>query len=192
MSDYGRGGGIGVDAEIDLGPLFLRLCAGLDEQNALRRREMDERRAALRAATPVDFHCSGTAVVGAAPSPVTTRCLVLPNPPSPDQGHVWLLRSLTVARGDAELTNSLAGTAWVFVGGPPSPAQQLATLSPIGLRTAFATLPATSTWTGRQISVKASEYLYVVITGGTQNQVAFVDAVVEDYQEHASAGSFEL
>lgn len=178
MSDLG--------VEFDLGPLFLSIKAGIDEQNGLMRRHLRELAAARMATTPTDIDISGTATVNANGFAIVTL-----NPASPDQGHVWLLRNLIVARADAPLTSSLAGTFWVFVNGSPA-STVTSILSPVGLKTAFSTLPATSTWSNRQIQVKAEEYLYGVITGGTNAQQVWCQARVEDYQESAARQVYDL
>jgi hypothetical protein len=178
-----------LGVEIDLGPLVAELRIGLDGVSSRLDRMDRMQQAARRSLTPTDIPIMGQVIVGAAPSPSTTRAAI--NLGSPDQGHVWLLRHLSIVRGDVDLPTALGGTAWVFVLGT-NPLLNATILNGQGLVTSFASLPATSTWTSRQIMVKAEEYLWVVITGGTQNQQAFAYGRVEDYQEHASSGSFEL
>ena len=139
------------------------------------------------AVIPADIRLVGQATVAN-----TVAVVALTSPVgSPDQGHVWLLRNIVVGRGDAALATALAGAAYVVVApSPPNPAA----LGWTGVKDAFncSALGPPQHYSSRQIVVKSEEYLYVVITGGTNGQVAFAQADVEDVQESAAQQSFDI
>jgi hypothetical protein len=180
-----------LDLHAALGPMFADVTVGLDGANSkLDRMCKAMEHMARRGATPVDYRPVGQVIIGAAPSQVTTAGLI--NLGSPDQGHVWLLRNLMVVKGgDGQVGTTLGGNIFVYSEGAPP---NLAHLSVIGLRDGFAATAfgPPRTYSSRQIVVKAEEYLWVAITGSTQNFQAVAEACVEDYQEAAYRAAFEI
>lgn len=142
--------------------------------------------------TPTDIRLKGSAVV------VSTIAVVpLWSPaPSPDQGFVWILRNICIGRGDAALGTGAGGVAAVIVS-PSPPGGQAPSATNItweGVKDQFtlSALGPPQHYSSRQIVVKSEEFLYVVVTGGTNGQQIFAQADVEQVQERAAPAVFDI
>lgn len=156
------------------------------------RKEDERRRKLWRPMTPVDYHPIGSGIIGAAGAPSSTTAVIPLNAGTagPDEGHVWIVRRWCVY-AQSGVTGTLGGRADLFAIG----SQQVSSLSPLqgpGWAATAASLPTVQYFSSRQVVLRNGEYLVCVITGGTQNQAAFTEAQVEDYEEAPRRTAFEL
>lgn len=178
-----------LDLSASLGPLFAELRAGLEANTSATKALARAQRTAMLA-TPWDARI-------VAQSPVAVNAAgfaVLQLFPGPDQGVTWYLRNLVVGRADAAVSTPVAGQAWLIssAGMPPPTAQ----LSTIGVRDSWnPTGPPVQPqrfYTSHQVTCKAPDDLFVVITGGTNGQLVTAEAWVEVVPDVAAPQSYDI
>jgi hypothetical protein len=102
----------------------------------------------------------------------------------PSQGWFWLVRKLAI--GGATPATTAAGQADVFVSSTDY--RQFTTLAQCGTQDwldQFASLPLANDYSSGELPVQFQEKLFVVISGGTTDQVYHVSGVIEAWQEAA-------
>ena len=158
--------------------IFADLALQIGHLASNMKREQD-RRDRDAASIPADYQ---NAAGGVYPASGT---LVL-NLGSPDLGSFWNVRRIIV--GGSDITSTPAGAAWVFVqGSPPNQAganpsiAQVADIVGQSGNAVPTTFPQRSTYATHVLSVDATEYLYVVITGGTAGTQYVASAKLEVY-----------
>lgn len=178
-----------VDLSAQLGPLFAELRAGL-ETSAKAARNLARVQRAQMMAQPYDVK-----IVAQVPVAVNANGFaVLQLFPGPDQGVTWYVRNIVVGRADAAVSTPVAGQAWLISSaGFPPPTTQLST---VGVRDSWSpTGPPVQPqrfYTSHQVTCKAPDDLFVVITGGTNLQVVTAEAWVEVVPDVAAPQGFEV
>lgn len=141
---------------LDLG-VFADLAVHLGGLASSLRREQDRRDQEARS-IPADYQVAQAGLYPASGS-------LLLNLGSPDIGESWQVRRLII--GGADITSTPAGIGWVLVqGSPPNANGANPPISQVADFTS-GTLPQKAFYGTHEFYVDATEYVYVVITGGT-------------------------
>lgn len=100
---------------------------------------------------------------------------------SPDLGQLWVLRRLII--GGSDITTTPAGTGWLFVSG--SPPNQNGANSPTSQLVDFTsgTLPQKAFYGTHEVVVDATQYVYVVVTSGTNGTQYVATGMVEVFDQ---------
>ncbi len=170
----GGGAGIGLEVFADLAVQLGGMCAQLKRRNDALARQL--------AALPADYQ-------NAAGGPFPVSGTLALNLGSPDLGTEWEVRRIII--GGADITTTPIGVGWVFVQGSPP---NMNGVNPSTAQAADVTagaLPQRAFYGTHELVVDATEYLWVVIVGGTPGTqyVASVKAEVVDLAAKASFGS---
>ena len=159
--------------------VFAQLAVNLGNLCGQMKRDQDRRDQAARS-LPGDYQYATSAAFPA------SGTLAL-NLGSPDQGQFWSVRRIVV--GGSDITTTPAGTAWVFVQGSPPNANGANPSTAQVADFTVGTLPQKAFYGTHELVVDATEYLWVIITGGTATTlyVASVKAEVFDMSARIDA-----
>jgi hypothetical protein len=105
----------------------------------------------------------------------------------PPTGYMWTVRRIAVS-DSAAVTNTLAGTAYVYAGAITGSAY----LEPENLEWIISPLPNVADFSSDQLVLQYGEHLYVQLTGGTSGQVVKANVAYQLYRPGARGGSVQV
>jgi hypothetical protein len=161
-SDDAGSGGLDLSVFVSLGAQIGRLASGMDAER--------ERRASME--PPGDPVAQATGVVnGSEPLVLDLGSVPL--------GRVWQVRR--IISGGPQATDTPAGSVFAFrQGAPPS---DLNTSNVVDSWPSFSTGAQGSTYGTHQLFLRASEHLFLVVTGGDDGASWVAAAQIEDWSE---------
>jgi hypothetical protein len=147
-------------------------------------RAIERQQAALRLrdeATPGDYQYATSGLYPASG-------LLALNLGSPDQGQYWLIRRIII--GGSDITTAPNGIGWIYVQGQAPNANGANPSVANAADMTTGTLPQRAFYGTHQLVVDETEYLWVIVTGGTVGVQYVANVKAEVYNRASMRGAY--